>query len=354
MNKLTFFPTLWNGRKKMEIDLTQLNKRRAYTSHRTQVLKSKLTEADNILAGKACVYATGSFGRLEAGENSDLDLFIVGKVDASLPANGRARKSLLTRLDEICVKADLIEETRSLDFPEFDGDGKYLAHYSSDEFVESLGQPDDDSKNTLTGRLLLFLESRPLLGDKVYGEIINDVIAKYWRDYEDHKSNFIPAFLANDILRLWRTFCVNYEARTEREPDDKKIKGKVKNYKLKHSRMLTCYSALLYLLLIHRENGTVSVSDALEMTKLTPTERLEQIVLRTQDQGEKDKINNLLLQYEKFLINTERGDEYLSRRFASAADGALLAKESYEFGDLMFSALHTLGKENRFYRLMVV
>ena len=40
------------------------------------------------------------------------------------------------------------------------------------------------------------------------------------------KDEFMPAFLANDILRLWRTFCVNYEARTQTEPAEKKAKRK--------------------------------------------------------------------------------------------------------------------------------
>ena len=85
----------------------------------------------------------------------------------------------------------------------------------------------------------------------------------------------MPTFLTNDILRLWRTFCVNYEARTERVPELEKAKGKLKNYKLKHSRLLTCYSAILYLIAIHYQNGSVHPSDAREMTELTPTQRLE-------------------------------------------------------------------------------
>ena len=84
----------------------------------------------------------------------------------------------------------------------------------------------------------------------------------------------MPAFLTNDILRLWRTFCVNYEAGTEREPEDKKAKGKLKNYKLKHSRMLTCYSAILWLLAIYAKKNSVSRDDAFAMTGMTPTERL--------------------------------------------------------------------------------
>ncbi len=135
---------------------------------------------------------------------------------------------MLKRLDEICIKADLIEATRRCGIPEFSGDGKYLAHYSVRELTKTLGTREDDAENTFTARLLLLLESRPLLGSQVYKEITEDVIAAYWGEYEEHKSEFMPAFLANDILRLWRTFCVNYEAYTAKEPDDKRAERKLK------------------------------------------------------------------------------------------------------------------------------
>ncbi|MBI3474278.1 MAG: hypothetical protein HY010_00975, partial [Acidobacteria bacterium] len=205
---------------------------------------------------------------------SDLDLFIVGKKDGQPGRDGK-EGSLLKRLDEICIKADLIDATRQLSIPEFSGDGRYLTHYSVHEFTNTLGTPEDDVTNTFTARLLLLLESCPLLEPAVYREVTEEVIAAYWRDYEDHKTDFMPAFLANDILRLWRTFCVNYEARTERVPVREKAKGKLKNYKLKHSRLLTCYSALLYLLAVYGREQTVSPTDALAMIGLTPTERLE-------------------------------------------------------------------------------
>jgi hypothetical protein len=131
-------------------------------------------------------------------------------------------------LEEILIKADLIEVTRELGIPEFSGDGRYLAAYSVHDFTKTLGTPEDDVTNTFTARLLLLLESRPLVEETVYREIIEEVTAAYWRDYEDHKSTFMPAFFANDVLRLWRTFCVNYEARTERVPEEEKAKGKLK------------------------------------------------------------------------------------------------------------------------------
>src|SRR5258706_564192 len=146
---------------------------------------------------------------------SDLDLFIVGK-------SGARAERLLKSLDEICIKADLIEASRELGFPDFSGDGAYLEHYTVQQLVKTLGKPEDDVDNTFTARVLLLLESHPLLERGVYSEVTRDVISAYWRDYADHKHEFMPAFLTNDILRLWRTFCVNYEARTSTEPEEQK------------------------------------------------------------------------------------------------------------------------------------
>jgi hypothetical protein len=246
------------------------------------------------------------------------------------------------------------EATRKLNFPDFDGDGKYLGHYSVDEFTKSLGKPEDDANNTLTGRLLLFLESRPLLGDSLYYDIIDEVIAAYWRDYEDHKTDFTPAFLANDILRLWRTFCVNYEARTARTPDEHKVKGKIKNYKLKHSRMLTCYSALLYLLATYAREGTVSPKQASDMTKLTPTQRLEWLKKQPELLEARGTITDLILQYERFLENTSRGDNALKEIFSDPQKSAACMAESYKFGDMMFKALYAIGRETKLFRLIAV
>ncbi|PDS56380.1 hypothetical protein CO663_26340 [Rhizobium anhuiense] len=325
-----------------------LESRRTDTQARLKELQTELTDANGRLGNKACVYATGSFGRLEAGTNSDLDLFIVSKIGE---VDGVVT-SQLRHLDAILVKADLISAIRKLGIPDFDADGKYLGHYSVQQFTGSLGAPDDDANNTLTGRLLLFLESQPLLGAEAYSDIIDDVIASYWRDYSDHAEAFMPAFLANDILRLWRTFCVNYEARTERNPVEKKIEGKIKNYKLKHSRMLTCYSALLYLLGVFKLEGTVSPTHAKNMTQLTPTARLGWLLQQTEFKTIHSSTSQLLEKYAEFLEKTDRPKDELRADF-SENSGEWMAG-SYAFGDLMFETLSTLGEQNKFYRLIVV
>jgi len=330
-----------------------LSDRRLQTKARLQTIRQRLKSAEEIATGKACVYATGSFGRGEASLYSDLDLFIVGKKNGKPGPDGK-EGSLLKHLDDIRIKADLIEVTQNLGIQEFSGDGRYLVHYSVHDFTKTLGTPEDDVTNTFTARLLLLLESCPLVEDAVYCEIIEEVVAAYWGDYEDHKGTFMPAFLANDVLRLWRTFCVNYEARTERIPEDEKAKGKVKNYKLKHSRLLTCYSALLYLLALFRAKHSVSPTDAMNMIRLTPTERLEWLRDDQRFVEAKAIVGRILDHYERFLETTNMDEKGLVAHFMDKELSHEYMDAAYKFGDLVFEALNLIGGGNRFHRLLVV
>lgn len=349
LHKLKYSQTSSNG----EDVLSELANRRLQTNERLNQLRRELNEAEGLAKGKACVYVTGSFGRREASLHSDLDLFIVGKRDGK-PGPDGMEGSLLRNLDEICIKADLIEVTRNLKIPEFSGDGRYLQHYSVHEFTKTLGTPEDDVTNTFTARLLLLLESQPLIESGVYWDVIEEVIAQYWRDYSDRKRDFMPAFLANDILRLWRTFCVNYEARTESEPEEQKAKRKLKNYKLKHSRLLTCYSGLLYLLALYELNRTVHPSDAIEMISRTPTERLEWILEQQDLNRAHAKVTELLDKYKRFLETTNEEEHILIGRFMDKERNRSLMNDAYQFGDVLYDALVCIGGNNKFYRLLVV
>jgi len=342
-NKPRSSPTFLNGKALVG---SLLDARRQQTSLRFNELTSNLTQAEAICKGKACVYATGSFARGESSAHSDLDLFIVGQ--------GKDGKRTLGRLDEILVKADLIEATQRLKIPEFSGDGQYLVHYTVEELIGSLGKPHDDATNTFTARLLMILESRPLLEADVYQFVVEEVLAEYWQDFEDHRNEFIPAFLANDILRLWRTFCVNYESGTARVPEEKRAKRRIKNYKLEHSRLLTCYSGLLYLLHVYARNGTVTPKDARDMAALTPTERIEFLREQADVSDAHAALDNLLSAYEEFLDSTDMAEPELVSRFMMRDSYRQYMNSAHHFGDLVFAVMETVGQHNRFYRLLVV
>jgi predicted nucleotidyltransferase len=332
--------------------MKEIESRRLYTRSRIDDLRFELgSEVDRHIVGRACVYATGSFGRREASKHSDLDLFIVGK---NAETKDNKKESMLSLLSEICIKAELIKATGKLNIRDFDGDGRYLVHHPAYLLISTLGKPEDDLFNTFTSRLLLLLESSVLIEGSIYSQVISDVIAAYWGDYPGHRDNFMPAFLANDILRLWRTFCVNYEVRTERKPDHKKWKRKTKNYKLKFSRLLTCYSALLYLLDVFKNNGTVTPDDALAMVTLSPTARIEEIRSKANSKITGKCLDVLLDKYDNFLKVTDVPESDLIEQFSDDKTSARHFKEAKEFGTSMFEALSLIGGKSEFYRLLVV
>lgn len=319
--------------------------RRASSSQRLGALQKQLAEAERLAGGVACIYVTGSYGRAEAGDYSDVDAFIVGE-------NDREKKRALSKLDEILMKAELIKACQALSFPEFDRDGDFLNHHSIDHLVDTLGKPEDDAENTFTARLLLLLESQPLVGSEVYDRVVGRVIDAYWRDYAKHESDFMPMYLANDILRMWRTFCINYEARTKSEPAEKLAKRKVKNYKLKHSRLLTCYSAVAYLLTVHKQHKTVRPDDARNMVKLTPTERLEWI--RSAEEDSKDHVDKILERYASFLDNTNVEPAKLRDAFKESETAEPFTSVDDQLGISMYGLLKQIGSDSDFFRLLVV
>jgi hypothetical protein len=325
-----------------------MEERQNFSDLRFELLRNELRDAASICAEKACIYATGSFGRREASEYSDFDLFIV-----SLGANDRDRY-WLPNLDCILVKADLIRATNRLKFPPFSKDGKFLRPHTVHNLIATAGTEEDDATNTFTARLLLLLESQPLVGREVHAKIIGEVIAKYWREFPTHVDHFMPAYLANDILRFWRTLCLNYEARTSEQTSEHRAKRKLANYKLKHSRMLTCFSALLFLLDVYVKNRTVTVSDAMKMVSLTPTAR---IALVRDGSGNKELITStteLLSLYERFLVVTHASEQDLICLFSNEDKKKKLREEQSRFGDLVFESLRSIGGGDRFYRRLVV
>ena len=331
-----------------------LDRARVETRSRFDALRTDLVDAETLIAGRACVYATGSFGRLEAGPFSDLDLFIV--VDKFSNNVGATRT--FSGIDETKLAFHLISAVERSEIAEFDAGGRFLKSHGITDFVSALGSQSDDYYNTLTGRVLLLLESKPLLNTKLYDRLLEDVVAAYFRDFEGNEGGFVPSFLINDIMRLWRTFCVNYEFSRKKGSDDIKIK----NLKLKFSRMLTCYSAIMYLISVHVRSCTVSPPDVIKMASLSPVERLEHLKAENcfTDVLSQNRFSSLLDsaldEYSKFLEFTHKP------KIEIIADYEKLASEwkdaSYRFGSSIAEALAMLGTSkgdfDRLYRIVLI
>lgn len=330
----------------MDETANYIKARAEQSDERLAKLTTKLSEAEKIIARAGCVYVTGSYGRQESSRFSDLDAFIVSIGDPPL-----------RRLDEIRVKSRLIECGKAVVGQDFSGDGDYLQRYNASSLIENLGQPGDDYHNTLTARLLLLLESRCLLGAEAYGEALRLVVGAYWRDYQSYRSSFKPAYLVNDILRLWRTFCVNYEARSVAGDSRARAKRKVKRYKLKHSRLLTCYSAIAYLLAVFASDGTVSEESAMAMVAMPPLARILAVGGVVAAAGE--YATRVREYYVKFLQSTDCDPDELVELFLEKSKAKEMDAEASAFGTAVYQLIDSMktmpnGRTNFLHRMIVV
>ncbi len=232
------------------------------------------------------IFCCGSLGRGDFGECSDLDIFIFSK-------KGEGER---TRLRDIELLSELISVNKELNFPEFSNDGMFLKILSFPEMEKTIGHPKDDEKNLFTSRMLMLLESKPLFNDSLYDSQLSEIIGFYFRD-NINRSSFKPLFLLNDILRFWRTLCLNYEI--VRIDETKPFRKK--NINLKFSRMLTVFSTILPII----SKDQCSKEDVLRLCKKNPLERL---AVGLDDMGSSellDGFGEFLNHYEFFLDKKE-------------------------------------------------
>jgi predicted nucleotidyltransferase len=273
------------------------------------------------------IYVTGSYGRLEAYEGSDLDLFFVSDDERAVD---RTTKTL--------VDAELIKLARGMGFPPFSNDAQYLEIHLLNEMLDKLGGPEDDFKNFFTARMLLLLESRPVYGDKAYGRILTQIIAAYFRDYHDHTGDFRPLFLVNDILRFWKTLCLNYENKRNRtEERVQKNKHHVRNLKLKFSRLLICFSTIIPL--VAAKNS--APKDILLLTGQSPLDRIGRLVTNDDQKRLYNQIRGL---YCSFLEITSRPD--IASWIGIKENRRTAFGSADEFGAALFSLLMSVVKDD--------
>ena len=162
-----------------------------------------------------------------------------------------------------------------------------------------------------TARMLLLLESLPLYNDALYRDVIRAMISSYYRDYSDHEKNFRPIFFQNDIMRYWKTMCLNYEHRRNRLPDDpiKHAEFHLKNFRLKFSRLLTCFSMIIAVVHLSRR-AVLRDSELLALVLASPWQRLIEVA---RDTGSRSLLGQMVDLYVWFLDSTAAPKEQCAR-----------------------------------------
>lgn len=291
-----------------------------------------------------CVFCAGSYARLEASEHSDIDLFFVSKKSRS--SYGESYNVPIIRM-----MSEVVRIGDELGFPRFSNDGQYLKILHLEHMLNTLGGHEDDYSNNFTARLLMLLESKPIFNESVYLEIIDQIVDSYYRDYPTHKDEFRPNFLINDITRFWKTLCLNYEnKRNQRDvAEEKRIKQKIRNFKLKFSRLSTCFSSIAYLTAL---DIPVSKSSVIEMVGMTPSARLRSVAKMVPETS--GSINAALTAYHWFLERTGTSESDLFAFFADEQRRTDAFGKASSFGDHMFDVLRQVDGRANSFRFLVI
>lgn len=311
---------------------------------RVNQLKEKLEKIDELhQLEKLTVFVAGSYARNEASTHSDIDLFFV--LDGNL-------KSLSNpNIRSLRAFAKIIEEADLLGFPAFSNDGEFLRILEAPEMMRELGGRNDDHLNYFTARMLMLLESVPVFGQDTYDHVLREIVDSYFRDYSHHPKNFRPIFLINDILRFWKTLCLNYENKRNQpeENRDRKIKQKIKNFKLKLSRMLTCYGSIAAIANLPPNSGPEEV---LRIGSLSPFDRLRETSRdRPNTAADFAKLNS---EYMWFLQVTNVDEIDLIKEFHKKEFRLEAFNRAESFGDSMYGIVREIAEETGYLRYLVI
>jgi hypothetical protein len=271
---------------------------RETTARGLEARRAKITELS--VQPDVSVVLMGSWGREEVTSGSDDDYMIL--------VNGAWRP-------EHEVDPSIEEVAKVLDVkPGREGLFGEIAY--SDFLEKRIGLQEDDNNN-LSRRMLLLLESQAILGEQSYRLAWKKVLDGYLRD--TRKPRGAPRLLLNDIVRYWRTICVDFAGK------QRKRRGEgwgIRNAKLRTSRKMLFAGGLLPVL----ECAPLTPEEILAFLehrlRMPPTDRLAQSFL---DAGAHDEGGRTLGAYDEFigLLDSEsfrKALEALTRDNAAASE----------------------------------
>lgn len=219
--------------------------------------------------------------------------------------------------------------------------------FDIDSLVEDIGL-DADSNRNLTRRMLLLLESRELSG-AVHAACWSRVLERYLQFGIKH--NRPPRFLLNDLVRYWRTICVDFEGKHKDSGGDDP-KWVTRNAKLRTSRKLLLAGGLLPILLCHFRQADEMQGFLTTWLTAPPTDRLAAAFLHF---GAVDEGVRTFAAYDRWMgiMRDDSARRKLRELRAATRDESALWQEVRSIGDELQRGLTALLFDTDLRRLAV-
>ncbi len=299
------------------------------------------TALEDLSSTDATIVAFGSLARLEWTSGSDVDWTLL--IDGSaLPDHRKIAREIESRLVKI--------EYAGRALPRPGAEGIFGKMAFSHEIIHHIGGNQDSNRNT-TQRILLLLESIPLRAPgsrptvDAYERVVRQILYRYLQDdtnfYSSGEDNSrIPRFLLNDIVRYWRTMCVDF---AYKEWEQAGGKWAIRNIKLRMSRKLLFVSGLLTVfscsdnprLNIAGMNADARIATMQEhLLPFVSTTPLDIVASTLLELGLSDRGSQLLDCYDQFVARIDDGNVRIHLQNLAPAD---------VYGDRQFLDLRELS-----------